>query len=214
MYMKLAAVALSLGATAPNPVSMPRAIEAFPWLHNLSAVHVTDEPRAGASELGCSSGASQSLSLVADIVPGRGRETIVASLTDGVVVRDREDQPIGRAPGYDCTGSADEITALATGSAFGAPTIALAITHGGHRVQATELALLRVDARGRLEPVFTAEVEERAGDTVRRGSVWVIPGGLIYRHPRRNTALWTFDPVAGVYLYRGGFDETTAPPPH
>jgi len=214
MYIKLAAIALSLGAATPNRPSPPRAIEEIPWLHNLGAVHVTAEPRAGASDLGCSSGASQTLSLVADIAPRGGTETILASLTDGVVVLDREDQPIGRAPGSDCTGSADEITALAVGTAFGAPTIALAITRGGHNAQSTELALLRMGDRGRLEPVFNGDVELREGDVVHRGSVWVIPGGLIYRYPRRNPTLWTFDPVPGVYLYRGGFDEATERPLH
>jgi hypothetical protein len=196
----LAAIALVLGGAGRGAPPSPPEIDGIPWLHNLASVRVTDEETTGR------------LVLVADAMKGRGHETVVASYTSGILVLDREGQTIGSAPGYTFHGSADEITALAVGTAFGEPTIALAITRGGHREQWTDLALYREDVSGQLDAVFTAEVEHRDGDTVEQGAVWLIPGGLIYRHPEGATALWTFDRVGGVYLYRGGFALREMPP--
>lgn len=192
----------------------------MPWLHGLDSARITDEPQAHVAdrmsadteELECATGATHGLELTADVSPSAGMETVLASYAHGIVVLDREHRVVGSTGGYECQGSADEIAALAVGRAFLVPTIALAITHGGHEEQTTELALFRIGFRGRLEPVFTAEVEVRSGEGVRTGAVWLIPNGLLYQRPGGTTGLWIYDAVGGAYLYRGLFEHTDEPP--
>ncbi|MBA3456565.1 MAG: hypothetical protein H0T42_25980 [Deltaproteobacteria bacterium] len=219
MDLKLPMLVLA-GTAMAGGGSTVRAPPQMPWLHGLDSVRVTDEPQrhvedrmaAGYEDLECAAGATHGLVLKADIAPSAGMETILASYARGLVVLDHEDQVIASMDGYPCQGSADEVTSLAVGRAFLVPTIALAITHGGHEERTTELALFRIGFGGRIEPVFTAEVELRTGDNVRTGGVWLIPNGLLYQRPGGKTGLWIYDPVGGAYLYGGPLDETDEPP--
>jgi hypothetical protein len=162
-----------------------------------------DEPPPG-----CGAGAMTTYEVVADVARSPGPETVTATLTGGLAVYDVEHHLIATAPGYECEGSADEIVALATGSAFGEPTIALAVRQGGHRHDDVTLALFRIGATPRLEPAFTVAIEERDDDDVQRGGVWVLPDGLLYRGPgTRPLTLWHFDPVGRLYTFRGRLDQ-------
>lgn len=217
MDAKLTALVLLLGAASPSSVPVHDELAEMPWLHNLLGAHVTSTPVASedetawSAETECGTGAAQRLELVTDIAATAGKETLRASLDGGLVLRDSEGHVLAQQPGYDCIGTADEISALATGSAFLDRTIALAVTHGGHREQSVELAMFRVSEDGRIAAVFTAEVEFRDGETARRGGVWLLPGALIYQRPTGRPTLWTFDTVVGAYLYRGAFEQEDAP---
>ena len=166
----------------------------------------------------CAGGQYGGLELKADVVGSSVEETILASYTQGVIVLDRENMPIASAPGYPCEGSADAIESIAVGHAFleAERTIAMTVTSGGRREQMTVLALFRVGFGGRLDPVFTASIEERRGGDVARGSVMLLPGALLYRRPGGRLALWVFDPVGRAYLFRGVIEPSDVPeePPH
>ncbi|MDB4960106.1 MAG: hypothetical protein JWP01_105 [Myxococcales bacterium] len=220
MKAKLALLALLVpAATATTaPSSQPGSHPALPWLVNLQDVVAADanDPlqtfpieRSGdpASDPGlepadpmCRDDASQGLVLSADVSPAPGSETLLASFSQGVTVLGSEGQELASTPGYPCFGSADQVDVLAAGTAFGTPTVVLAVTVGGRREQATWLAMFRIGTAGRLEPVFTTVVEEREDEIVRRGSVTVLRDGLLVRHPSGRTAVWRWDAAAGVYL--------------
>lgn len=218
MKLKLAAVVIALGATGTTHPSAPQPQMAeMPWLHGLDGAKITSTPKPSATSIdeldeGCAAGAFAPFELVADVAPTAGNETVRASFVDGVVVRDREGAVVASASGYNCEGSADEIVALAAGSAHRDSTIALAFTYGGRREQVTALALFRIGFGGKLDPVFTAEVEQRTDERVRRGNVWLFPNGLIYQRPGGRPTIWVFDPVDRAYLYRGPLEETDEPP--
>ena len=151
---------------------------------------------------GCGSGAHQGMQLLADVAPPPGRETILASYAGGVVVLDREGQMVASSPGYPCTGSADEIEAIAAGDAFGNQTIVLVAKAGGHREFSTFVGLFRMGFGKRLDPVFTAVVEEHEGSLVHRGAIYMVPGALAYRLPDGRYGFFVFDPIARAYLDR------------
>lgn len=220
MDLKLTTMALVGAATLGSGSSGRHTPLEMPWLHGLERARITETPQADVADrmpaafdaLECAASATHGLELVADISSSPGVETVLASYAQGALVLDHEGQVIASSPGYPCEGSADAITALAVGRAFLVPTIAIAVTHGGHKEQTTDLALFRLGFRGRIEAVFTAEVEQRQGNSVRRGAVWLIPNGLIYQSPGGRTALWIYDPVGSAYLYRGLLEDTDEPP--
>jgi hypothetical protein len=180
------------------------------FVHGLRDVTVaTQQPAAATDELppGCSIESITQHALVADVAPSAGKETIRATLVDGIAVYDAEQHLIARSPGYDCEGSADEIVVLEAGSAFGEPTIALAVRQGGHQRDEVALTLFRLDPRAGLYAVFTAAVEERDGVDIDQGAVWFLPNGLVYRRPGVQAAtVWTFDPVGRLYTFTGRLD--------
>lgn len=147
----------------------------------------------------CELSAHEGVQLVADIAPRAGAETIVASYAQGILVFDREDQVIASTPGYPCSGTADSIEIIAAGSTWGAPTLVIVGTTGGRNESDTWLSLFRV-AGDRLEASFTGVVEERRGEDIQRGSVYLLPGSLLYRRPGGKPMLYLYDPVPGVYM--------------
>lgn len=192
----LAVLAAVAGCQAATP--------SMPWLYGLDGAIASTgvaAPRAPDEDLlapGCGVAASRPIELVADIAPSPGRETIVGSYSGGLAVFDREDHLVAETPGYPCEGSADELLAIAAGTAYGDPLLAVAATGGGHREAATWIALFRT---GRvLEPVFTGVVETRADDAVERGAIYLLPGALLYQRPGGRARLWRLDPGARIYV--------------
>jgi len=183
------------------------AVVALPWLSGFHADAVADHPtRAVTGELAewgtpdddCVASAYGGLAL------DRGTTRVVASFSQGVFVLGPDHQLIARAPGFECTGSADELVALATGEAWvGTPLVALAATVGGRAESVTWLSLYRVNDTGGLEPVFTGDVERHANHETRTGTVTIIPGGLIYHDPSGPTSIWTYDGTR--YVEQGTF---------
>lgn len=211
----LGLIAVLAGGGTPSTAPESRAL---PWLTNLkdvTAVAVGDPLITMAMDAevdpSCDETTPVGLALVANVAPAAGPETILASYAHGVMVYGHEGELIASTPGYPCAGSADEIEVLATGTAFGIPTIAIAVTTGGRREQMTWLGLFRIGQRGRLEPVFAGAVELREDGIVRRGSVTILPNGLLVRDPLGGVGFWVFDDTAGVYLPRGGFAGTEIP---
>lgn len=161
---------------------------------------------------GCTAESVTEHELVADVAPSAGKETIRATFVDGIAVYDAEHQLLARSPGYECEGSADELVLLEAGSAFGEPTIALAVRQGGHQHDEVALTLFRMNPHAGLEAAFTATVEERDGDALRKGAIWILPNGLIYRRPGTlPMTVWTFDPVGGLYTFAGRADGSRSP---
>jgi hypothetical protein len=187
--------------------SMIFALVALPWLVGFHADAVAERPtRAVAGELAdwgapddeCVASAYGGLAL------DRGTTRVIASFSQGVFVLGPDHQLIARAPGFDCTGSADELVALATGEAWvGTPLIALAATAGGRAESVTWLSLYRVSDGGVVEAVFTGAVERHANHETHTGTVTVIPGGLIYQPPEGRTSIWTYDGTR--YVDQGDF---------
>ena len=140
----------------------------------------------------------------ADLADAPGPESIEASYTEGIVVRDAEGHVLAHAPGFEPSGgSADDIDALAIGDAgLGAPVLALAATKGGHNESLTWLTLYRVANSGELQPIFTGEVEHHEGRSTTTGVVTVIPGGLIYQPPGGGSEIWLYDESLGRYVQR------------
>ncbi len=214
MNWKLVIAMLALGAT-PTDSPSRRGVASIPWLHGLSGAVVTDTPSPtepmDEADAECSAGARAVLRLETNFGSTSGNEIIEASVTGGVVVRGRGEQLVAAAPGTVCEGSADEVVALAVGTSFGQPLIAVAATHGGHREQITDLTLFSIGFAGRLDPVFTGEVEHRSEQRVVRGDVWLIPNGLLYQRPGGSTTVWVFDPVGRAYFHRGSLEPNDEP---
>jgi hypothetical protein len=188
----------------------------MPWLHGLTNAVASDRQSdevarridtwSGFSDVDteCSTGAYPGIEITADVAAPAGEETIMVSLAHGIVVVDREQQLVTETPGYHCSGgSVDELEAVAAGDAYGVPTIALAATSGGKRATATWISLFRVAEDRRLDAVFTGTVEQRRGDDVARGAIYLLPNALIYRHPDGQPTVWVYNPVARAYLKPG-----------
>jgi hypothetical protein len=194
---------MSLLALAP--------LVAMPWLQGFFTPAATAEGSSHdvVAELAewqvpdesCVGAAYGGMSLVADLTPAPGNERVLASYTQGVFVLDAHRSVLAQAPGNECEGSADELVAIAAGDgAIGVPLVALAATTGGRNESLTWMTLYRVGEGGTLAPVFVGEVERRLDRTTRTGTVTLIPGGLVYRHPAGVTSLWTYDGWLGRYV--------------
>jgi hypothetical protein len=190
------------------------ALAALPWLQGFFAPEsVTESDSHGSRDVlaelaewrepvaDCVASTYGGLTLRADVSAAEGRETILASYTQGVFVFDHDRHLLAQAQPLPCEGSADELLAIAAGDAsIGVPLIALAATSGGHRENITWLTLYRVANDGVLQPVFTGEVERHEGDTARTGVVTLVPGGLVYRDTRGSIGLWLYDAGRGRYV--------------
>lgn len=219
MSQMLLAIIAVLAAAASELA--PSALPGMPWLHGLYGAAVTELPDDTVaprmtmwveSDAECPAGFYPGMAIEADVAPSPGNETVLASYTQGVLVLDSEGELLASSPGYTCEGTADDAIALAAGSTFLEPTIALVVTSGGRREQITWLALYRVGFGGRLDPVFTASVEEREDEVVRRGDVAFVPGGLLYRRPGGGWSVWIYDPVGRAYMHRGELERSDEPP--
>jgi len=202
---------LALAVAACQP-----AAPALPWLHGLTDVKTST---VGATDLDgeelperCGVGALKTVELTAELSPAAGRERILASYARGILVLGQERQVIGEAPGFACSGSADELEVLAVGRAYGVPTLVIVATEGGRNEAATWLGLLRPGLGTSLDATFTAVVEQRVGEEVHRGDVWLLPGGLLYRRPGGPVTYWIFDEAARAYIPFGPIERTE--PPH
>jgi hypothetical protein len=216
MRRTLGLLAISLaGCEAAAPVPD------LPWLSGMTNVVSTDTGREGVvgrmaawvePDVECPASAYDGLELVADVASSPGNETILASYTQGVIVLSAEGQLLASSAGYPCEGSADGVEALAAGTSYGVPTIALLGTHGGKRENAAWIGLFRMHGTA-LDPVFAGTVEEREGTRVRRGDILLAPGGtLIYRRPGGPPTVWFYDAVGRAYVPFGPIDRKE--PPH
>jgi cobalamin biosynthesis protein CobD/CbiB len=197
-------VAANTGAT---PAS-----RALPWLHNLASSAETSEAtpsviarmsRWRAADPSCSAAAYGGLAITAEVAANPGLETVLASLSQGVLVLDARAAVIAAATPLPCEGSADEVDGLAAGDAhIDGPVIALAVTTGGHRESVTRLVLYRV-ADGVVAPIFTGIVSVQTGDQTRTGEVTLLPGALLYRAPSGTRALWSYDAAQHRYVPQG-----------
>jgi hypothetical protein len=183
----------------------------MPWLHGFQASGVSDVLAQGVGNRvqryarcdDCIE--TDGIEVTANVVPGAPDATILATFSQGLVIVDRDGHLIATGPGYEPSGSADELLAVATGDAgIGSPVIAIAARRGGRRASEVWLELYRVGPNAKLARLFAGIVEEHEDKFDRLGSVTIVPGGLIHRAPRsRAPDLWMFDPHAGRFLYRG-----------
>jgi hypothetical protein len=158
---------------------------AIPWLQGFDPIEVSDHE----------------LAVTADIAPSPGEEAITADFEQGIVVYDRNHDPIAAAPGFPSRGSADELIAIAVGDAsIGVPVIAVAAATGGHAENITWLTMYRLGDGNQLVPVFTGLVERHSLHTTRTGVIVLFPGGLIYRSPTGGAELWLYDRDRGRYV--------------
>lgn len=186
----------------------PGVAAGLPWLRNFAAVAeaTTASPlvvermaqwRAADDE--CSAAAYGGLSIMADVVGGRGAEEVLASFTQGVLVLDAKGKLLASATAPECQGSADDLLAIAVGDAhIDGPVIAMAVTTGGHRASTTWLVLYRVIG-GVVAPVWSGAVEEHVDDRTRVGDVTLLPGALLYQAPSGKRTLWTYSAEQGRY---------------
>jgi hypothetical protein len=185
--------------TAPTVVEPAHSVR---WLPGLTTVAFSDrsagtsEERLGPPPRDCHSGDTQLRSATADVADAAdGAETILASMAHGVVVFTAEGQELARAP-IECGGSADELEAIAIGTADTiGPVIAVLVTTGGHAESIRRVDLFRVEGEDttRLERLFSAPIEVRDGDRLRTGRIELVPGGLVFRRPGGRTTRWTYD---------------------
>jgi hypothetical protein len=133
-----------------------------------------------------------------------GDGSVLASYRRGVIVVDRTGRVSARAPGFEPTGSADDVVALASGDAMiGAPVIVLALSSGGHRESTTSIVIYRAGTSARLDRLFVGAVEEREGTDTWPGTIVLFPNGLLYRAPRTDVlTVWIFDAQRGRYIER------------
>jgi hypothetical protein len=124
-------------------------------------------------------------------------ETVIATYEDGVSVLDRDGHVIAKTQGFEVTGSADELIALAPGDVgIGQPVILVAMQQGGHRLSQIDLVLYD----RKLETLFEGPIEEHEGELTTTGSLRFMPGALLYRAPNaERPILWTFDPTSRRY---------------
>jgi hypothetical protein len=199
------AIAASAGCTQ-LPSTPPPA--AMPWLHGFATTASSDTIERGVADRmnewrRCEDPCMDvgGIELRADVIPGERSETILATYS-GLVVLDSKGLLVARGPGFEPTGSADELLAVAVGDAtLDAPIIAVAARVGGRREHAVWLELYRVGPSRTLERIFAAATEQH-DDQHAFGSVTLVPGGLIYKAPRGTTEdRWTFDSRQGRYRY-------------
>jgi hypothetical protein len=173
-----------------------------PWLVNLDDARVaSSDERASTlpleldAEGSCEPPAYGALSLIADVGPPPGMETIVGSYARGIVVVSADGTRVAVSPGYPCYGTADELEAITVGRAWNERVLALVVTSGGRREAATWLGLYRVSDSG-FERVFSGSVEHYEDGVVRSGQVTILPGGLLHREPNGEITWWGFEPAS------------------
>ena len=198
---------LVVGASHPDTEPEPEpAIDTRPvrWLPGFAAIASSDahsdraDDRLGPPPPDCQSGDTETRTVIADVSAEPGIETIVASLGHGVVVFAADGHELARAP-IGCGGSADELGAVAVGTADAiGPVVAVLATTGGRAEATTHVDLFRIesdeDGATRVQPLFSAPIETRDGDQIRTGRLEVVAGGLVFRRPAGRTTMWTYDP--------------------
>ncbi|HEU4729766.1 MAG TPA: hypothetical protein VFT22_17845 [Kofleriaceae bacterium] len=193
----------------PTDGSDGASARALPWLHNFAVSAESATPSASvidrmspwrAVDPNCSASAYGGFAIKADVAEPAGSEEVLASYTQGVLVLDGEGRLVASATAPSCQGSADEIEAIAAGDAhIDHPVIAMAVTSGGHRASSTWLVLYRVIG-GVVAPVFSAVIEEHAGDRTDAGDVTLLTGALLYHAPSGHQTLWTYSSEQQRYV--------------
>ena len=192
---------------ACDNVSLPT-ITAMPWVHGFSPVAVRDSSTSKSvqqiAELlnVAAEDAYGGLALRADIAGDARSETVLVSYRQGVAVVDPGGHVVASMPGFELSGSADELIAVAIGDGqLGVPVILVATQAGGHRESTVSLAIYRLHRGKVLEQLFSAPIEEHAGAETAVGSLTFTPSGLVYRAPRAPLATrWTFDSQRHGYV--------------
>lgn len=188
----------------------------LPWLRGLEDAKIADEgwytSELPTRDPDCLGVPEPVFEIKTDLIPQQpGDETVLASLTGGVILTRHDGRVMSSVPGFACEGSADRVELLAVGRSFLEPTIVVIGTTGGHREQVTWLAMFRASASGdRIDPVFTGNVEERIDREVERGWVVLLPGALLHHHPGGGTAVWKYDSVSRAYVPRGWIEPPDA----
>lgn len=201
----LLAVCASCGNVSTPPPPPPAAM---PWLSGFSSTAVVDAATSAAARRMADllAVAAQDdyggLELRADLAGGFGDETMLASYHLGLIVTDPAGHVVATAPGFETSGSADDLLALAIGDGqLGTPLILVAVQSGGHRENTVTLAIYRLGAGKTLERLFSAPIEEHEGTETRTGAVTFSPNGLAYRAPgARIPSAWKFDIRRNRYI--------------
>lgn len=215
--MKYAWLTLFILATSCDTLSLPP-VAAMPWVRGLNVVAVSEVPTQAATQRisdlrhATAEDGYGAIELRADVTGDASAETVLVSHRLGVVVVDSTGHLMASAPGFDFSGSADELVSVAVGDGHvGAPVIAVAVQAGGHRESTILLSLYQVQ-RGKLALLFAAPIEEHDGAQITAGSVTLVPSGLIYRPPGARTATrWTFDERRRRYIEKASDPDPPLP---
>lgn len=202
MLKILALIACASCGGDPEVSSSP-----MPWLHGFTVTESSDvlnpaiSQRMGELDGDRADDGYGGIQLGVDLAPNEAAKTVLASYRDGVFVLDQSGHVLARSPGFDPTGSSDDLIALAVGDGLlGVPMLALAVNIGGHRESTTSIVLYRVGT-GHLNRLFIGPVEQHDGDQTLTGSITLLPKALVYQAPGARTAtLWTFDSKLGRYV--------------
>lgn len=206
---------LVLAASCDNISLSP--VSAMPWVRGFQATAASDVPTlAAAQRISALRNTDEygAIELRADVAGDAKLETVLVSYPAGTMVLDRAGRMIASAPGFEFSGSADDLISVAVGDGqLRAPLILVAIQAGGHRENTIFLAIYRVNRSRNLEQVFLAPIEEHDGMETAVGSLTFVPAGIVYRAPRLPTASrWTFDVHRQRYIEQGGIEPNVALP--
>ena len=173
----------------------------MPWVHGLASTSSNDVEVPEIAERMAGLVGTRDDGGYGGIAVPFGEGSVLASFHQGVVVLDGKDAVIGRAPGFDAMGSADDLVAVAVGDAgLDKPVIVLVVTRGGHRENTTSLVVLQTGRQSQLQRIFDAPVEEHAGDETFTGSLVFVSQGLVYQRPRGDIERWKFDASRHRYV--------------
>src|ERR1044071_5056327 len=112
-------VLLALGGSCDN-VSSP-SVASMPWMRGFNAVVVGDIPTQAAAQRMAdlrhvdAEDAHDVIELRADIVGDSSLETVLVSYRLGVMVVDAAGRAVATAPGFEFSGSADDLVSVAIG---------------------------------------------------------------------------------------------------
>ncbi len=197
-------VALVAGCEGLTPAPPPSVL---PSLQGVLIVTESDRAspsvidRIGESSPECVADAYGGIELVADVAPNPGKETVLASFSQGVVVLAADGHRIASTPGFDCTGSQDDLVAVEiVRTSLDTPVIAVAANQGGRRESSAWLELLAVGKSDHLDRLFVGEIERYDELGTHTGGVTIVPGGLVYRHPIDGVSLWRYEVPTHRYV--------------
>lgn len=216
--MKYAWLTVLVLASCDNSSVPP--VASMPWVRGFHATAADDAQTSAAaqriSELRNASVDDDygGIELRADVAGDAKLETVLASYRAGTVVLDPAGRVIASAPGFEFSGSADELVSMAVGDGdLRAPLILVAFQAGGHRENTIFLAMYRVHHGKNLERVFLAPIEEHDGMSIAAGSLTFVPSGIVYRAPRaQGASRWTFDTRRQRYVEQGRIEPDVLPP--
>lgn len=206
---------LVLAASCDN-VSLPP-VSVMPWVRGFQATAAGDVPTLTAAQrISALRNTDEhgAIELRADVAGDSRLETVLVAYPAGTIVLDPAGRMIASAPGFEFSGSADDLISVAVGDGhLRAPLILVAIQSGGHRESTIFLAIYRVHRGKNLEQVFLAPIEEHDGMETVVGSLTFVPSGIVYRAPRAETATrWSFDRQRQRYIEQGGIEPSVVLP--